>query len=306
MLFESFLVILFSLYGLVLFILVARWFLAPFNGSGQALEEASWPEHPEENPQGLIEVINVKKSFERPVLAGISFQVTRGETVGVLGQSGTGKSVLLKLIAGFFKPNSGMVFFDGEEISHLSESKLLEFRKKVSYVFQGGAFFDWLNVRENIAYPLWERGVTDSRQIEDRVDYLLDSVELEGMGDLRYDELSAGAKKQVAIARAIANQPEVILYDEPTTGVDPLIGKSLSRLIRKLDTQENLTSIVVTHDLRCLEIVSDRILLLREGKIYFQGTTEDFKKSEDHFVEAFRLGKRFDPQEVGEHPLAKH
>lgn len=299
MLFETFLIILFSLYGLVLFVLLARWFFTlpekPETPPDPAIED--------HEPEALIEVMNVKIAFDHPVLKGVTFSVDRGETIGVLGQSGTGKSVLLKLIAGFLRPDSGMIFFDDRVISQLSEKELLEFRKKVSYVFQGGAFFDWLNVRENIAYPLLERGITDTRQINERVEYLLDAVELDGMGDLGFDELSTGAKKQVAIARAIANRPEVILYDEPTTGVDPVIGKALSRLIRKLDTQENLTSVVVTHDLRCLEIVSDRIILLREGHIYFQGTPEDFESSDDAFVKAFRMGKRFDPAEVAEPQL---
>src|SRR5690606_37313042 len=234
------------------------------------------------------EVINVKKAFDHPVLKGVTLAVARGETVGILGRSGTGKSVLLKLIAGFLQPDSGVILYNGREITQMSERRLLEFRKRVSYVFQGGAFFDFLNVRENIAYPLRERGITDEELIRSRVDYLIDAVELDGMGDYTHDELNAGAKKQVAIARAIANEPEVILYDEPTTGVDPIIGKSLSRLIRKLNRQEHLTSVVVTHDLKCLEIVADRIILLEDGRIHFEGTPEEFETTKDPFVFAFR------------------
>jgi phospholipid/cholesterol/gamma-HCH transport system ATP-binding protein len=245
----------------------------------------------------LIEVVNIKKAFDHPVLKGVSISIPCGQTLGVLGKSGTGKSVLLKLIAGFLKPDSGLVLFEGRDITSLSEDQLLELRKKVSYVFQGGAFFDFLDVRGNIAYPLIERGITDERVIRERVEYLLDAVELEGMGHLRYDSLSEGAKKQVAIARAIAINPAVILYDEPTTGVDPIIGKSLSRLIRKLGRQESLTSIVVTHDLKCLEIVSDRLVLLKDGLIRFQGTVDEFEASHDPFVEAFRSGSRFDEEE---------
>lgn len=253
-----------------------------------------------EQPDIVIEGINLHKAFDRPVLAGINVQVHQGETLGVLGRSGTGKSVLLKLLAGFLKPDRGMILYKGREITRMDESQLLEFRKEVSYVFQGGAFFDFLNVRENIAYPLREQGITDEDLIRERVDYLLEAVELEGMGDLTYDELSTGAKKQVAIARAIANNPEVILYDEPTTGVDPIIGKSLSRLIRKLDTQEHFTSVVVTHDLKCLEIVADRIILLKDGHIHFEGGIEDFRNSQDPFVVAFRTGKRIEGAEETE------
>ncbi len=244
----------------------------------------------------LLEVINVKKSFDHPVLKGVSIAVPCGQTLGVLGKSGTGKSVLLKLIAGFLKPDSGLVLYEGRDITSFSEAQLLEHRKRVSYVFQGGAFFDFLDVRGNIAYPLIERGITDEKVIRERVDYLLDAVELEGQGHLRYDSLSEGAKKQVAIARAIAIDPDAILYDEPTTGVDPIIGKSLSRLIRKLGKQEHLTSIVVTHDLKCLEIVSDRLVLLKDGFIRFQGTVDEFEASDDPFVDAFRSGSRYDEE----------
>jgi phospholipid/cholesterol/gamma-HCH transport system ATP-binding protein len=210
--------------------------------------------------------------------------------------SGTGKSVLLKLIAGFLRVDSGLILYDGRDITNLSEDELLDHRKRVSYVFQNGAFFDFLDVKENIAFPLRERGIRDEGFIQSRVDYLLDAVELEGMGDLKYEKLSVGALKQVAIARSIAIGPEVILYDEPTTGVDPLIGKTLSRLIRKLGQTEKLTSIVVTHDLKCLEIVSDKLILLQNGHIRFQGTVEEFNSSTDHFVEAFRTGKKYNPK----------
>ena len=162
----------------------------------------------------------------------------------------------------------------------------------MTYVFQSGAVFDFLNVRDNIAYPLRELGLIDESAIAQRVDYLLNAVELEGQGELSASELSLGSKKQVAIARAIAEDPEAILYDEPTTGVDPLIGKSLSRLIRKLNKREKLTSIVVTHDLRCLRIVSDRIILLKDGGIHFQGTPEELYSSQDSFVQAFIAGRR--------------
>jgi phospholipid/cholesterol/gamma-HCH transport system ATP-binding protein len=289
--FKLFLLFVGSVYGLLLLQLVFRSLFTS--------EVASAPE-PEpqsddcgETPYGLIEVINVAKAFDHPVLRGVTFRVHAGETLGVLGRSGTGKSVLLKLIAGFLKPDSGLILFEGRDITHMDEEELLDYRKRVSYVFQSGAVFDFLDVRGNVAFPLIERGVTDEEEIRKRVDYLLDAAELEGMADLRYDSLSVGARKQVAIARALAGDPEVVLYDEPTTGVDPMIGKSLSRLIRKLSEQEHLTSIVVTHDLRCLEIVSDRLLLLKDGVIHFLGTLEEFRRSEDPFVIAFRTGKRF-------------
>jgi len=178
----------------------------------------------------------------------------------------------------------------------MNERELLELRKRVSYVFQGGAVFDFLNVGENIAYPLRERGMKDEKKIKERVDYLLAAVGMGSMGDVQKPELSIGAKKQVAIARAIANDPEVILYDEPTTGVDPIVKKSVNRLIRKLNEQEHLTSIVVTHDLKCIEMVADRIILLKDGGIHFEGDQEAFHSSPDPYIQAFIAGKRFDEE----------
>ena len=241
----------------------------------------------------LIEVISVRKAFDHPVLNGVSFKVYPGQTLGILGQSGTGKSVLLKLIAGFLKPDSGEIIYRGIGIRHFEERKLLTLRKEVSYVFQSGAVFDFFDVRENVAFPLRERGELTEKEINARVDYLLDSVELEGMGHLLVNELGVGAKKQVAIARALATAPNLILYDEPTTGTDPLIGKSLSALIRKLSVKENLTSIVVTHDMKCLATVSDHIILLKDGVIHFAGEAQDFRVSEDAFVTAFREGRLY-------------
>ena len=242
----------------------------------------------------ILKLENVDKSFDYPVLKGVSFKMRRGETLGVLGKSGSGKSVTLKLIAGLLKPDVGRILFHGKDITDMSERELLELRKRISYVFQGGAVFDFLNVGENIAYPMREKGMKDEKKIKERVDYLLAAVEMENLGDLQKPELSIGAKKQVAIARAIANEPEIILYDEPTTGVDPLVKKSVNRLIRKLNKQEHLTSIVVTHDLKCIEIVADRIILLKDGVIHFEGDQEAFHSSPDPYIQAFIAGKRFD------------
>ncbi len=246
----------------------------------------------------LIEMVEVHKAFDHPVLKGISLQINPGEIVGVLGKSGTGKSVLLKLAVALLKPDKGKVLFRGQDITAMTEAELLQVRKQVSYVFQSGAIFDFLNVRENIAYSLREQGVTDEQKIAERVDYLLNAVEMEGLGDLQSEEMGPGSKKQVAIARAIANNPRAILFDEPTTGVDPIVGKSLSRLIRKINDQENFTSVVVTHDLKCLEIVADRIILLKDGYIHFEGDQEEFHSSSDPFIQAFIEGKRYDEPQV--------
>ena len=243
----------------------------------------------------LIELNGIDKSFgPQNVLSQLSLKINRAETLGILGMSGGGKSVLLQLIVGLLWPDRGEIRFKGRSLAEMSESDLLDVRKRVSYVFQSGAVFDFLSVGENIAYPLREQGMANEDQISRRVEELLDAVELEGMGEQEYDELSLGSKKQVAIARAIATNPEAILYDEPTAGVDPMIGKSLSRLIRKLNRQNNLTSVVVTHDLQCLATVSDRIILLRDGRIHFEGDLEALYSSSDPFVQAFITGRRLD------------
>jgi len=278
---------------IIYFIILVGLTIRPFLPQKQKLHIVdNLPQHNLQDVN-LIEGRNLSISFEHPVLSSISLTVKKGETVGVLGQSGTGKSVLLKIIAGFLKPDQGEMLIKGQNIVSMSEQELLEVRKNLSYVFQSGAIFDFLDVGENIAYPLREQGITDEQTIQSRVEYLLDAVELTNMSKTRFDELSTGGKKQVSIARAIANNPEVILYDEPTTGVDPIIGKSLSNLIRKLNQKENLTSVVVTHDLKCMQVVADRIILLRDGQIWFEGDISSLNNSKDSYVQAFIAETRY-------------
>lgn len=260
-------------------------------------DDASDPALPplQDSSLPLIELRGVEKAFgSQNVLNHLSLKINRAETLGILGMSGGGKSVLLQLIVGLLWADRGEIRFKGRSLAEMGESELLDVRKRVSYVFQSGAIFDFLSVGENIAYPLRERGTANEEKIGRRVEELLDAVELEGMGDHEYDELSLGSKKQVAIARAIATNPEAILYDEPTAGVDPMIGKSLSRLIRKLNRQNNLTSVVVTHDLQCLATVADRIILLKDGRIHFEGNLEALYSSSDPFVQAFITGRHPD------------
>ncbi len=289
---KLFLVIVFLSYLILISLILGRRFFptasnTPLHRKDTALDDPT---------ELILELENVGKSFDYPVLKGVSLKIRQGETLGVLGKSGSGKSVTLKLLAGLLKPDVGRILFHGKDLTDMNERELLELRKRVSYVFQGGAVFDFLNVGENIAYPLREMGMRDEKKIKERVDYLLEAVEMGNMGELQKPELSIGAKKQVAIARAIANDPEVILYDEPTTGVDPLVKKAVNRLIRKLNKQEHLTSIVVTHDLKCIEIVADRIILLKDGVIHFEGDQEAFHASPDPYIQAFIAGKRFDEE----------
>ncbi len=235
-----------------------------------------------------IEFQDVSKAFgSNKVLDHVSFTVLAGETVCILGRSGVGKSVSLHNIMGFLKPDSGRVWVAYEDITDYGEPDLERIRKKVTMVFQNGALFDSLSVGENVAFPLRERGDLDEQQIYQVVDGLLDMVGVRAMRDLLPSDLSTGMKRSVAIARALAAQPECILYDEPTTMVDPLMAQLLGDLIKKLKFQLKLTSVVVTHDMRLAEKLADRIVFLHEGRAVFQGTPEEMARSQEPIVRQF-------------------
>ncbi|HVJ07323.1 MAG TPA: ATP-binding cassette domain-containing protein [Acidisarcina sp.] len=231
---------------------------------------------------------HVYKSFgDLHVLDDVSFCVGQGETLCILGRSGVGKSVSLQNIMGFLKPDSGRIYVAGEDITHFDEKQLQVLRKKVTMVFQNGALFDSLSVGENVAFPLRERHELEDDQIDQVVNGLLDMVGVSGMADQLPSDLSTGMKRSVAIARALAAQPEAILYDEPTTMVDPLMARLLGNLIQKLKHQLRLTSIVVTHDTRFAERLADRVLFLNQGKAWFFGTLDEFRASQDPVVRQF-------------------
>jgi len=239
-----------------------------------------------------IQFVNVYKSFEdAPVLVDVSFEVRRGEMVVVLGRSGVGKSVMLKHILGFLQPDTGQVFVAGREISGLGEEELVDIRRRVTMVFQSGALFDSLTVGENVAYPLRERverGVLLSEeQIQARIDELLARVELTEVRDLMPSDLSTGMKRAVAIARALAAEPEAILYDEPTTMVDPLMALTISDLILKLKHETGLTSIVVTHDMRLARKLADRVVFLVDGRVAFFGPVGELDAAREPMVKDF-------------------
>jgi phospholipid/cholesterol/gamma-HCH transport system ATP-binding protein len=221
------------------------------------------------------------------VLDDVSFFVNPGETLCILGRSGVGKSVALQHIMGFLKPDSGRIMVAGEDITGFDEKQLQAIRRKVTMVFQNGALFDSLTVGENVAFPLRERNQLAEDQIEQIVNGLLDMVGVSGMADLLPSDLSTGMKRSVAIARALAAQPEAILYDEPTTMVDPLIAHLLGDLIQKLKRQLKLTSIVVTHDMRFAQRLADRVLFLHQGKAHFFGTMDEMKASKDEVLRQF-------------------
>src|SRR5215469_6066180 len=238
--------------------------------------------------QPYIEFKDVSKSFgENRVLQDVSFYVFPGETLCILGRSGVGKSVSLHHIMGFLKPDSGRVIVAFEDITDYKETELERIRKKVTMVFQNGALFDSLTVGENVAFPLRERGDLDEEQIYQIVDGLLEMVGVKPMRDMFPSELSTGMKRSVAIARALAAQPEAILYDEPTTMVDPLMAQLLGDLIKKLKFQLKLTSVVVTHDMRLAQKLADRVLFLHEGKALYFGTMKGMSESDDPVLRQF-------------------
>lgn len=236
----------------------------------------------------FIEFIDVVKAFdERTVLDHVSFGVEQGETFAILGPSGVGKTVTLTLAVGLLKAESGRIIVDGHDITRMNERQLAPIRRKVQLVFQSGALFDSMTVAENVAFPLDESGHSDA-QTEKEVQECLKLVEIEDLADLMPSELSTGMKRAVAIARALAAEPKAILYDEPTTMVDPLMSQTINNLIRKMQRQLGLTQMVVTHDIaNCAEKVADRVALLNQGKFVFVGTIKELYASEHPVVKEF-------------------
>jgi phospholipid/cholesterol/gamma-HCH transport system ATP-binding protein len=231
---------------------------------------------------------HVCKSFgDFVVLEDVSFFVNPGETLCILGRSGVGKSVSLQILMGFLKPDQGTVLVAGQDISGLSEREMQAVRRKVTMVFQNGALFDSISVGENVAFPLRERRTMEEDQIRQVVKGLLEMVGVAGMEDLLPSDLSTGMKRSVAIARALAAQPSAVLYDEPTTMVDPLMAHLLGDLIQRLKVQLHLTSIVVTHDMRFAQKLADRVVFLHEGKARFFGTIEEMRSSQDPVLQEF-------------------
>ena len=239
----------------------------------------------------FIHFVELHKSFEgKRVLVGVDLSVRRGETVVVLGGSGSGKSVLLRHTIGLHHPDSGDVWVDGECITGYDEEQLIATRKKVGMLFQAGALFDSMSVEDNVAYALREHTDWSAARIAERVREVLGLVELEGVEELMPADLSGGMRKRVALARAIALAPRGILYDEPTTGLDPVTANTINQLIRSLQKRLGVTSIVVTHDIHSAFTVADRLAFLRDGSIRFDGTVDEAKTSSEPMLRAFLRG----------------
>ena len=239
----------------------------------------------------MISVRNLTKTLgAQEVLRGVDLEVATGETCVVLGRSGSGKSVLLKHFIGLLKPTSGEVWVENEEITQLPERRLGGLRKKIGMLFQSGALFDSMNVEENLAFPLREAGLKNPDVIRERVAEALEMVDLAGEQKKMPENLSGGMRKRVGLARTIVSRPACILYDEPTTGLDPIASDSINHLIRRLQRRLTVTSVVVTHDMKTAFHTADRIAFLHEGRIYFHGLPADLRASRDEHIVNFIEG----------------
>jgi len=239
----------------------------------------------------MIEIRNLSKSFDhKTVLAGVSLDVAKGETLVVIGRSGSGKSVLLKHVLGLIKPDAGHVTIDGMRLDQLSRPELYRLRKRCGVLFQAGALFDSLTIQQNVGLGLVENTKMKHNEIADIVAERLDWVGLEDVGHRHPSELSGGMRKRAALARALAMDPEIVLYDEPTTGLDPVTAEGINDLIVRLEERLNVTAIAVTHDMKSAFTIGTRIAMLHEGHIVFNGSVDEAKNSDDPMLRQFIAG----------------
>ncbi|MEW6557084.1 MAG: ABC transporter ATP-binding protein [Elusimicrobiota bacterium] len=244
----------------------------------------------------MIKIVNLYKSFaENKVLDGVNLEIQAGETITIIGGSGCGKSVLIKHIVGLLKPDAGEIFVDETEITKLDEKPLSEVQKKFGFLFQGAALFDSLTVGDNVAFGLRNLTNLSGTEIAEKIKLCLSRVGLEGIENMKPSELSGGMKKRVALARAIAIDPKYIFYDEPTTGIDPIMADVINDLIIHLQKTLNITSIVVTHDMTSAYKVSNRIAMLYDGKIIGIGSPDEIKKTDNLFMKQFTTGSSMGP-----------
>jgi phospholipid/cholesterol/gamma-HCH transport system ATP-binding protein len=236
----------------------------------------------------LVKILNLSKSFgNAKILDDVSLDVNLGENLVVFGQSGTGKSVLLKCIIGLLTPDKGQIFIEDKEIHSLSLNELNEVRKKIGFLFQSAALYDSMTVRENLSFPLKKIFSLSQKECDIKAEETLELVSLAHAIDKMPSELSGGMRKRVGLARSIITDPKLMLYDEPTTGLDPITTKEISKLILDLQTKLKMTSIIVTHDLICAKIIADRAIFLRNGKIAYQGNIDELTNSKEQFLQNF-------------------
>ncbi len=241
------------------------------------------------NNDKILILSKISKSFgSNAVLKEINLEINKGETVTILGKSGTGKSVILKCIIGLLYPDSGSVKVFGENITELNENELKDVRKKIGFLFQSGALYDSMTVRENLEFPLIRSGKSVAQnEMTEKVEEVLNSVGLIDAIDKMPSELSGGMRKRIALARTLILDPGIILYDEPTTGLDPVTSREISELVLKMQEKYKVTSVVVTHDMPCTKLVSNRIVLLKDGILFKEGTFNGLEKDDDEFVKGF-------------------
>jgi len=240
----------------------------------------------------MIKVSNIHKSFnDKIILNGIDFQINRGECVVIIGKSGSGKSVLLKHLLGLINPDNGYIEIDGDSLTDLKYNQLQKIRSKIGMVFQSGALFDSLTVNENIEIALNRLTDLNDMDLQLRINECLDEVGMRDTNQLMPSELSGGMKKRVGIARAISFKPDYLFYDEPTTGLDPIMSNTINKLISKFNKNTRITSLVITHSMKTVFEVADRVLMLHNGKIYFNGSVNDIKNSKDSVISSFVNGR---------------
>lgn len=243
----------------------------------------------------MIEIKDLKKKFgSKNVLNGVNLKINKAETLVIIGRSGCGKSVLLKHIIGLLKPDSGSVFIEGKNISEMNEKEMYKIRKQFGFLFQGAALFDSMDVEENIGLALKENTEMSKNDIAQIVSEKLEMVGLPNIQKMKPSDLSGGMKKRVSLARSLATDPEYILYDEPTTGLDPVMSDQIDELIKELANKLKVTSVVVTHDIFSVYDVADRVVMMHEGKIYFEGTPKELTETDDKIIRDFlnRTDKR--------------
>jgi len=236
----------------------------------------------------MIEIKNLKKKFgDKDVLNGVNLIIEKGKTLVIIGRSGCGKSVLLKHIIGLLKPDEGSVIIEGKDISKMNEKEIYEIRKQFGFQFQGAALFDSMDVEENIGLALKENTNMSKKEISEIVSEKLELVGLPNIEKMKPSDLSGGMKKRVSLARSLTTNPEYILYDEPTTGLDPVMSDQIDDLIKELATKLNVTSVVVTHDIFSVYDVADTVAMMHEGKIYFKGTPKELTETKDQLIRDF-------------------
>ena len=240
----------------------------------------------------MIKVSNLYKSFnDKIILDGVEFKINKGECVVIIGKSGSGKSVLLKHLLGLFELNRGSIVIDGESLKELTYKQLQMVRAKIGMVFQSGALFDSMTVNENIKIALDRLTNLSEKDIQERINKCLSEVGMKDTNHLMPSELSGGMKKRVGIARAISFEPDYLFYDEPTTGLDPIMSDTINKLISKFNEDNDVTSLVITHSMKTVFDVADKVMMLHNGKIYFNGSVNDIKNSKDNVISSFVNGR---------------